>query len=100
VIFKKYRFGIAAVRCKKQHCSVKGMTLKHQKVLKPRSAEIRAPKIKAHFQDNSVPFIIGCRGLKQGKELQTAVTVMQKKIEKSTTGRFCGNLKTTPKTFR
>jgi hypothetical protein len=76
------------------------MKLKHQKVLNPRSAEIRASKIKAHFQDNGVPFIIGCRDLFQGKELQMAVTVIPKKIGKRTTGRFCGNLKTTQKKFR
>jgi hypothetical protein len=76
------------------------MKLKHQKVLKPRSAEIRAPKIKTHFQDNGVPFIIGCHDPYQGKELLLAVTIIKKKIEKSTNGIFCGNLKTPPKKFR
>jgi hypothetical protein len=73
---------IAAVHCRKQHFSIKGKKLKHQKVLKPRSAEIRAPKIKAHFQDNGVPFIIGCRDPYQGKELQLAVTIIKKKNRK------------------
>jgi hypothetical protein len=91
--------GIAAVRCRKQYFSVKGMKLKHQKVLRPRSAEIRAPKIKTNFQDNGVPFIIGCRALHQWKVHQKAVTAMQKKFGKSATRSFCGNLKTAPKKF-
>jgi hypothetical protein len=58
------------------------------------------PKIKTHFQDDGVPFIIGCPGLNQWKEHQKAVTVMQSKFGKSTTRSFCGNLKTAPKKLR